>query len=232
MENAALLAELRALANSAPDLEAYKPTSQVHHQWFGKLYALMAQWDPLQAEKVLQWIDSPNNEYNMRGNSGNLLSLLYRAIAVVETQTPAQTGQAFGPGAAYDFFKTLRDLLATATRSVLIVDPYLDATVFDEYLTSVSQRASVRLLTLHYATALKPAVTHFIAQTHMRIEARKSSSIHDRVIFLDDSSCWVLGQSIKDAANKKPTYLAPLDAEMTKLKKDDYEKIWIAAEPI
>jgi len=66
----------------------------------------------------------------------------------------------------------------------------------------------------------------------MTIEARKSDSIHDRVLFLDDISCWVLGQSIKDAAGTKPTYLAPLDAEMTRLKKVDYEKIWTTATPI
>jgi hypothetical protein len=73
------------------------------------------------------------------------------------------------------------------------------------------------LLALKLATALKPARIHFIAQTHMTVEARKSSSIHDRVIFLDDASGWVLSQSIKDTASKKPTYLAPLDAELTKL---------------
>jgi hypothetical protein len=111
MENAALLAELRALANNAPDLEAYKPTSQVHHQWFGKLYALMAQWDPSQAGNVLPWTDP------------------------------------------YDVFKTLRDLLASATQSVFIVDPYLDETVFDGYLTSVSRQVSVRLLTRKYTAA-------------------------------------------------------------------------------
>jgi hypothetical protein len=70
----------------------------------------------------------------------------------------------------------------------LSFDPYLDETIFDGYLTSVSLRVSVRLLTLKYAAALKPAAAHFVAQTHMTVEARKSDSIHDRVLFLDDIS--------------------------------------------
>jgi hypothetical protein len=42
----------------------------------------------------------------------------------------------------------------------------------------------------------------------------------------------VLGQSIKDAAKTKPTYLAPLASDAAQLKKADYEQIWSAASPI
>jgi hypothetical protein len=73
------------------------------------------------------------------------------------------------------------------------------------------------------------AVAKFIAQTKMKVEARSSQEIHDRVLFLDDRSAWVLGQSIKDAAKAKPTYLAPLDSETVRLKKAIYEQIWLAA---
>jgi hypothetical protein len=42
------------------------------------------------------------------------------------------------------------------------------------------------------------------------LELRSSQNIHDRVMFLDRRG-WVSGQSIKDAARKKPTYLIELD---------------------
>jgi hypothetical protein len=69
-------------------------------------------------------------------------------------------------------------------------------------------------------------------QTKVKLEARASGAIHDRVLFLDGRSCWVLGQSIKDAAKSKPTYLAPLDAQTAELKKSEYGKIWSSAKPI
>ena len=76
---------------------------------------------------------------------------------------------------------------------------------------------------------LKAAITKFVAQNAANIEARLSDVIHDRVLFVDDRSCWVLGQSIKDAAKTRPTYLAPLDHETVVLKKAVYEDIWLRA---
>lgn len=229
MENAALAAELRALADDAPDLKAYDGSSRRYHEWLGKLYALVLLWEPKEASDVLSWTNYLNNPYMREEYGARLLSLLFRAIAVVSTETKAQTGHVFGPGAAYDFFKTFRDLLKTATQSILVVDPYLDDTILGDYLTSVSKQVSTRLLVDKYANTFKPAAPLLAAQNQMKVEVRKSNSIHDRVLFLDNASCWVLGQSIKDAANSKPTYLAPLDAEMTAFKKADYEEIWATA---
>ena len=65
-------------------------------------------------------------------------------------------------------------------------------------------------------------------QFSVNIELRKSTAIHDRVIFVDDDQCWVLGMSIKDAASKKPTYLAPLAADVIADKRKHYEEIWVA----
>jgi hypothetical protein len=96
----------------------------------------------------------------------------------------------------------------------------------------VPPQVVVRLLTFKYATTLSPALQKFISQKKMVVEVRSSQKIHDRVIFIDGRSCWVLGQSIKDAAKTKPTYLAPLSADTSQLKKAEYEQIWTAATPI
>ena len=63
-------------------------------------------------------------------------------------------------------------------------------------------------------------------------QAKRSPAIHDRVIIIDDTACWVLGQSIKDAAKNKPTYIAPLPSDVVTLKEAHYEKIWNAATAI
>lgn len=232
MEKVPLLAELRAMAGTVPDFGGYQPTSRVHLEWLGKTHALVAQWDCLEAVSFRSAADSLTFDVMRASNIAKMLGILHRAIADLELQVPMQPAQTFGPGAVYDFLKTLRDLMASATQAIFVVDPYLDEQIFDAYLATVSKKVAVRLLTRQYSGALKPAVTKFVAQNGMSVEVRTSNSIHDRVVFLDQGSCWVLGQSIKDAAKSKPTYLAPLAADAAQFKRADYEAIWAAATPL
>ncbi|MBX9623370.1 MAG: hypothetical protein K2X82_06110 [Gemmataceae bacterium] len=46
---------------------------------------------------------------------------------------------------------------------------------------------------------------------------------------MDGLDCWVIGQSIKDAAEKKPTYLLPRPPDAARFKKTEYDAIWAAA---
>ena len=232
METVALLAELRALADDLPDFNGYSPTSRRHLQWLGKAHALIAQWNELEAITFAGAADMLYFRITRDLHVARIMGTVHRAIASLELQVPAQPSQVFGPGAVYDFLKTLRDLLASATKAVLIVDPYLNEQIFDAYLASVSENVVVRLLAREYSAALKPAVAKFVAQRHMSVQVRTSKELHDRVVFLDDRSCWVLGQSIKNAAKSKPTYLAPLALDATLLKKSDYETIWARAVPL
>jgi len=73
---------------------------------------------------------------------------------------------------------------------------------------------------------LKPAVQKFTAQHGTNVSVRISQEFHDRIVFVDDLSCWVMGQSIKDAAKAKPTYLLPLPPDIARLKLNHYEAIW------
>lgn len=232
MEPAALVAELRALADNIPDFASFAPTSRPHQEWLGKLFALVQQWNGVEAMSLRSQFNFLGYDVTRPSSLSNIVNTLYRAIADLELRLPAGHDRSFGPGAVYDFFKALRELLASAAQSVLIIDPYMDEQVFDTYLTVVGRHVSIRLLSNKGAGAMTAAITKFIAQTKMKVEARSSQEIHDRVLFLDDRSGWVLGQSIKDAAKAKPTYLAPLDSETVRLKKAIYEQIWLAGKPL
>ena len=170
--------------------------------------------------------------FNRVANHGLVFTTIHQAIASIEDALPQMAGQAFGPGAAYDFFKALRELVATTESSIFLIDPYMDAETFDGYLSALPQRKGVRLLLTKYAENVRVAAEKFALQNSCRIETRKSNFIHDRVIFVDGAQCWVLGASIKDAAAKKPTYLAPLPADITAQKVHIYEEIWNAATSI
>ena len=232
MEPAALLAELRALADNVPDFANFAATSRSHQQWLGKLSALIRQWNSREASSLNSQFHFLGYEVTRQSSLSNIVNTLHRAIADLEFQLPAGPDQAFGPGAVYDFFKALRELLASAEQSVLIVDPYMDEQVFDTYLTAVRPQVAIRLLTKKDAGAITAAVAKFVAQTKMDVDARTSQEIHDRVLFIDDRSGWVLGQSIKDAAKSKPTYIAPLDSETVRLKKAIYDRIWLGAQSL
>jgi hypothetical protein len=54
------------------------------------------------------------------------------------------------------------------------------------------------------------------------LEFRSSTSIHDRVLFVDNR-VWLSGQSFKDAARKTPAYIVEHNES---LMRPPYEQIW------
>lgn len=158
--------------------------------------------------------------------------MLYRAVADLELEVPNKDQVAFAAGEVYDFFKELNKVIESAEVSIFIVDPYLDHTVFDHYLNSKKPSVTVRILLHKYADSVKPAAQKYIQQHGNVLELRKSDQLHDRVIFVDGYVCWVVGQSLKDAAKAKPTYLAPLAPDVVSAKLQGYEAIWSGASAI
>lgn len=228
-----LLAQLKALLARTPSFDNFSPTSTEHHQWLGQAFALVSRWNSTEGISLKVSADFLGGvEFDRGRKVGAIFGSVYRAIADLELQLPASSGQAFGPGALYDFFKALSSVIASANKSVFILDPYLDEKVFDTYLSAVSGNAKVRLLTKLNVANIKAAEEKFTAQYQTAIEIRKSNAFHDRVVFVDESECWVLGQSIANAATSMPTYLAPLSPDIAQLKLADYENVWLSANPI
>jgi hypothetical protein len=91
---------------------------------------------------------------------------------------------------------------------------------------------SVRLLLSKHAEQLNPAANKYKQQFGDVIEIRKTKAVHDRIVFVDDYVCWVLGQSLKDAAKAKPTYLAPLAPDVIQEKLQGYNDIWDSASKV
>lgn len=226
MDNAVFLAQLRSLLETAPDFATYSPTSVEHQVWLAKAHALVSRWNRIEAMSISSAADLMHLSLFRDGQVAKVIGLIHRAIANLEIETPKLADQVFAPGAVYDFFKALSAALGSATSSVFIIDPFLDDQIFDSYLASIPAGHSVRLLAHKYGNLLKPAVQKFTAQHGNNIAVRISTEFHDRILFVDDLSCWVMGQSIKDAAKAKPTYLLPLSADIASLKLKHYEAIW------
>lgn len=227
-----LLEKLKALLQSIPPLEGRGSYSNEQYSWLGQASAIMYEWDPIQSLSFKVSVDCLIKNIDRSGNLGILVSFIHDVIARVENSLPQEAGQAFGPGAVYDFFKALNELVATARSELWVVDPYLDAEVFDGYMQSLNSGVSARLLTAKYLSNVKVAAEKYQAQFGSAIEVRSSNGIHDRIIFVDQEQCWVLGASIKDAALKKPTYLAPISADVAMEKIKLYEAIWASSKVI
>lgn len=232
MEPLVLLEKLRVLLATAPPLGGRGAYGQEQFAWLGRASALISAWDRSEGIAFGVAATSLAGNMNREMNVGTIFTTIHKAIAVTEDKLPPSTGQAFGPGAAYDFFRALRGLVAAADKTVFVVDPYMDAETFDGYLSALPSGRSVRLLFARYADDVRVAAAKFSAQHGGRVEARRSEEIHDRVVFVDGSQCWVLGASIKDAALKKPTYLAPLALDVAADKAQIYDGIWNGAKSI
>jgi hypothetical protein len=232
MSPAEILARLKTLAGSAPDFSTYTSTSHEHQQWLGETQTLIAMVDKYEALSFGTATSSLTSTF-FRDNSVNtLMTTLYRIISQLEAASPPAAQQVFGPGATYDFMKELRKLLASANTAVLIVDPYLDDEIFDTYLSLIPASVQVTILTSTFPASLKSSLAKFNSQHGRTVEIRRSRALHDRLVFVDNSACWFIGQSIKDAATAKPTYIAPLSQEFVTDKLAAYAQIWQGSQPL
>jgi hypothetical protein len=230
-----LLAKVDAVIASQPDFADYAPTSAAHLKWLGRARSVVAQHDSFAAAMLIAvtgWREDGTRERNL----GQVLAGLFQTRASLEDKIPAGADQVFGPGARYDFMKAFREITASAKKALLIVDPYVDGAIFDAYISGVAAGVDVRLLSLSHKTfgQVEPAAEAFVSQHPRPLAIRKAAlkQIHDRLVFVDDDVCWVLGQSIKDATNASPTYLAPLSPDVTELKRAWYADIWDGAENV
>lgn len=221
-----LLAKFRSLLDEMPEMAGRGTYSTEHYSWLAKAFALVQVWNPQESHVFKNSCDWAAGNLNRSHNLATILGTLHRAIAALELVAPKSSSQVFGPGAVYDFFVALTAIIKSAENSLFIIDPYLDEQIFDAYVSSLLPKCSKRMLVNRHSANVKAAAERYCTQHGVSIEVRKSNLIHDRVIFIDGSECWVLGASIKDAADSKPTYLAPLSPDVSKAKFAEYESIW------
>jgi hypothetical protein len=129
----------------------------------------------------------------------------------------------YEPGEEYEFYRDVTVCLKLEQKEIFVVDPYVNISIFNEYANAISRTVKFRLLSANI-----PADVIVLAQKYAgggNFPLRNSNSIHDRVLFADNR-VWVIGQSLKDAAKKKPTYIIEHDEA---LMRGPYESIWQAA---
>ena len=123
-------------------------------------------------------------------------------------------------GEQYEFYRDIKQLLALATKHILIIDPYLNTEIFDVYAGGVDRGVHLNILTSNLPSDVLQLAHKYAAGGNFSL--RTTNAIHDRVIFTEDH-VWMVGQSLKDAAKKKPTYIVEHDLKPMEVVYDD---IW------
>jgi len=155
-------------------------------------------------------------------------AMLKSSLAELELVMPSpEIAGAYQPGDEYEFYRDLKTIVGFATDALFVIDNYLDTQLFDVYMENVAPALSVRVLTNRVGDPLRAVAGKFA--TRGNFELRSSGDVHDRVVFANDR-CWVIGQSIKDAAQKKPTYI--VEHTGSGPMKEIYEALWARAAPV
>jgi hypothetical protein len=131
-------------------------------------------------------------------------------LTQLQLATNTFTTRQLGAGSVHDYFEEIRQLVAGATRDVLFIDPYIDATFVTRYVPQIPQGVTVRLLTAErQANALRQALNLFQQQHGAVVELRvvPDRSLHDRHLTIDSRDVYQSGASFKDGARNAPTYI-------------------------
>lgn len=226
----------------------------------------MPKWDPddepppesaLWLGRMFEMVKRTNNAGDVAGfsvSSEGLVGMLayanirkiqaisYRVLAYAEARAPKSAQGAVIPiGAAYDALKAIGAILAEAKSDILIVDPYMDASILKNYVALVVTGVPVRLLCDSFYTkapalpALQAALSAWKTQygpAGLETRATGSRVLHDRLIIIDGKAVWLLSQSLKDLANRSPASVMPADTEIADWKSQFYATTWAAATPI
>ena len=109
----------------------------------------------------------------------------------------------FPTGSQHDAYVEIRRILRQAQKSIAVVDPYIDRTIFALLGSEGRSATSVRILTHKCPGDFALETSKFQAQyPQAEIETRTTKEFHDRFVVVDSTSCWHIGCSVKDAGVK------------------------------
>jgi hypothetical protein len=136
-----------------------------------------------------------------------------------------QEEKVYEKGQIYDFYKDIREITQSAKKEVFLVDAYVNEEALDLYLDKIPSGIKIRILTNKPQGNFITVAQKFKTKPSVDFEVRQNQDCHDRLFFVDNT-CWVIGQSIKDAG-KKPTYLVRIESH--DLFKLVFENLWNAS---
>jgi|CZLA01.1.fsa_nt_gi hypothetical protein len=131
-------------------------------------------------------------------------------------------------GSQHDAYVELRKIVQLTTSAILIVDNYVDHTLW-QLLTNLPSTVRIRVLTDKMKGDFRLEAAKFVAQYGNAVEVRQTSTYHDRFIIEDAARCWHVGASIKDAGSKAFAFSEILQPAIENFIRNDVEASWAIA---
>lgn len=234
IDSETLYRQLGRLIETMPDLTAH-PLSNEAHLWLGRAYALVKEVDNSVA---IRFSVNADNLGTFLGSNADkeIKNIIFRCFAITERKAPVSAIGAFIPvGDSFDAFAALSKIFQTATKDVLIIDPYMDGTALTEFGIAIPENVCLRLMTdqASYKADLLPAAKKWVQQygivRPLLVRFAPQKTLHDRAIFIDQTAAWSLTQSLKDFAKRSPAEIIRAN-DTADLKIIAYKEVWDSAQ--
>jgi hypothetical protein len=157
-------------------------------------------------------------------------------LAKLELKLPVDIQGAFIPaGGVHDGYQAVSKVVGAAQRQVLFVDPYGDDTLVSDFVALAPEAVPVIVLSdAHYSKpSLKPGAERWIqqwkAKRPLEVRVAPARSLHDRLVVVDGSVAYVVGQSFKDLAKRANSSLIRMDPDSAALKIAAHMAMWQVA---
>ena len=234
-----ILALLKAAITDAPMFGYLESRTEEQLRWVARVDALLKFAGNIRASVAFDLAKLAIGSSNF--DEGKLLQPLYDAYYLTELSVPSALQGAFiPPGDTWNGYAALVRILQDECDSLLIVDPYISADIFPEFMPHASARSGVRILTtkqtkLHealLASAEKWKQTHPLPTESVEVRYAETAALHDRLLIIDNKEAWLVSQSIKDIAKRSPASVTRADAEIAIMKAQFYDALWSTSTPI
>lgn len=117
----------------------------------------------------------------------------------IKTSLPPVEG-IFYDGQLFDAYKFVADLIRTATKSLILIDNYIDDTVLTLFTKRISG-VSVTIYTAQISKQLSLDLQRHNSQ-YEPIDIRQFKQSHDRFLIIDEKEIYHIGASLKDLGKK------------------------------
>lgn len=184
-------------------------------------------WARTAGVQTLHGISAQQRQSNFEQRIAKYETALRSSLNELQLSVPQQEIEgAYAAGNEFAFYLDLKGILAVAAKEVFVIDNYLNTEFFELYVQPIPPGVIVRILTDEVRGNLQAVATKYAGRGGF--ELRSSKEVHDRHVFVDGGG-WIIGQSIKEAAHKKPTYMVEVATAMIPAMQSIYEAIWARA---
>ncbi|MGE0739173.1 ORF6N domain-containing protein [Sulfurimonas sp.] len=122
-----------------------------------------------------------------------------KLFEALEDKTKKPDEGIFFDGQIYDAYAFINDLLKSAKSEVVLIDNYIDDTVFT--LFSKYQNLKIKIYTQTISKQIRLDYQKYSSQ-YKNIELQEFKNSHDRFLILDSTEIYHIGASLKDLGKK------------------------------